>query len=181
MADWHDRREIFGRSSSSYEQSDWDCKFCGEKNFGSKGRRDCVACKSRKGDWKCLTCGEKIFASKTECRKCQGHGQAAPRPGDWTCSQVGCMEMNFGSRIVCRKCGQGKSMPVQNAIPIVPIVEPISMGNPCVICLDKVQTHLIAKCGHLCFCNVCGFALTKCPMCRITYEPGTDLIKVFAA
>lgn len=47
----------------------------------------------------------------------------------------------------------------------------------CVVCFDRDITILVSKCGHFCFCDVCGFALDKCPICRISYKPEKHLVK----
>ena len=58
------------------------------------------------GDWYCPSCKLHNFAKNNSCKDC---GKSNPNStitkeiGDWNCS---CGEMNFKSRVVCRKCGE---------------------------------------------------------------------------
>ena len=38
----------------------------------------------------------------------------------------------------------------------------------CVVCLDRVKTHILLPCGHICMCGTCsvGFVGQLCPLCR---------------
>jgi len=45
--------------------------------------------------------------------------------------------------------------------------------------MDKIKVMAITKCGHLLFCEVCGYALKECPLCREAYNPGTDLLRIY--
>jgi hypothetical protein len=56
-------------------------------------------------DWTCPDCGNNVFGSKDSCGKCGKWRAPAPKPGDWTCI---CTEVNFASRVACRKCGKNK-------------------------------------------------------------------------
>jgi len=52
-------------------------------------------------------------------------------------------------------------------------------GYDCVICMARPRTHLVAPCGHLCFCQQCaarmGATGTPCPICR---EPTQSVIQI---
>ncbi len=94
---------------------------------------------SKPGDWYCTQCNDLNFASRQQCRKCnhnrhddqstlkverqtsdttqlapidrmtnpvQPRNFHTPKKGDWNCS---CGELNFASRINCRKCNHTKS------------------------------------------------------------------------
>jgi|KBSMisStandDraft_5_1062788.scaffolds.fasta_scaffold466284_1 hypothetical protein len=50
--------------------------------------------------------------------------------------------------------------------------------NECVVCFEP-STHAIKKCGHFCVCEGCGLSLYICPVCRVEYDPKTDLLKIF--
>lgn len=51
-------------------------------------------------------------------------------------------------------------------------------NHECVICFSP-STHAITKCGHLCLCYECGVQLVRCPICTISYNHKTDLIRIF--
>ena len=55
----------------------------------------------------------------------------------------------------------------------------INGNNNCVICMDQPKIYAITQCGHLCLCDVCGFNINKCPLCRIDYNPDINLIKIY--
>lgn len=55
----------------------------------------------------------------------------------------------------------------------------INDNNKCIIYFENDKTHTITKCGHLCFCGICGFNLDKCSICRSIFNPDTDIIKIF--
>jgi hypothetical protein len=159
------------------EPGDWKCH-CGETNFKKRDKcRKCNLPKRKPGDWNCL-CGEMNFASRNVCRKCntnKGAIQLSPQPkiimkiGDWMCSNNNCNEHNFATRDLCRKCNAPKNAKS----------DPSNLE--CVICLSEPKTHAITKCGHLCYCNVCGFGIDKCPICRTPYDPDIDLLKIYNA
>ncbi len=52
--------------------------------------------------------------------------------------------------------------------------------TPCVVCMDKKATHVIAPCGHQCVCGECCVGVRKqygnCPVCRGSF---VSAIKVF--
>lgn len=62
----------------------------------------------KKGDWNCPQCGHLCFGSKDECYKCGARKPRDPikKKGDWECS---CGELNFASRLTCRKCSKPKN------------------------------------------------------------------------
>jgi hypothetical protein len=126
------------------------------------------------------------FASRTSCRKCSNPKQGSnanvnpapivPKPGDWNCEccirvnliRLGpkCSELNFGTRTQCFKCGEAKEGSSSKE------------SSECVICMEKPSRLLIASCGHLGLCEVCGPQVDKCPVCRVPFKP-EQLIKVF--
>lgn len=169
-------------------QGDWKCPECGYDNFASRdacGKCKCWRSKAfknqpiekKRGDWNC-PCGELNFASRTECRKCgkgkqsssntQNPSKTVPvaKPGDWYCA---CGTMNFGSRNACYGCGNPKE--TQN--------NQSNETETCIICMERKKDTVITKCGHLGYCNLCALNMNKCPICRVNYNPDTDLLKVF--
>jgi hypothetical protein len=53
--------------------------------------------------------------------------------------------------------------------------------GPCVICGERIKTHLFDPCGHLCACQSCGDEVMRqprssCPICRV---PSAKVIRVF--
>ena len=163
------------------EPGDWKCNSCQEINFKRRDRcRKCDVSKYQKttntkpNDWIC-ECSELNFASRSACRKCGKSKTGVPQQtngpvyemGDWYCSDANCKEMNFKSRTSCRKCGKGKTIQASND------------NDNCIVCMSDAKSQAIKLCGHLCFCDVCGFNITKCPICRINYNPDTDLLKIY--
>lgn len=180
------------------EAGDWKCS-CGEVNFKKRnGCRKCGKSKNgtgRSGDWNC-SCGELNFSSRSKCRKCDNSkpsnlGNSLPyqqpkaemKFGDWICPNNACNEHNFKVRDICRKCNTPKSSNNSNNNPNDNSNNPNdnlnNTDNTCVVCLDQPKTHAIIKCGHLCYCGICGFNLDKCPICREKYNPDTDMIKIY--
>jgi hypothetical protein len=171
------------------EPGDWKC-VCGEMNFKKRDIcRKCRKSKPKSGDWNC-SCGEMNFASRTACRKCGNvrlqnpplKPSFRPKPGDWICKQEKCGEHNFGFRDICRKClkpvrENPRSDSNNNSTNQSSDLE--SEEITCVICLTESRTHAITKCGHLCYCGICGFNINKCPICRVEYDPDNDLIKIY--
>lgn len=165
------------------EPGDWKCS-CGEMNF--KKRDNCRKCRKSKngkghsGDWDCQ-CGEFNFSSRNKCRKCDNSKPGGTisvqqtntgiKFGDWICPNTDCNEHNFRVRDICRKCNSPKTIQEKT--------QDDELGNVCIICLDQPKTHAIVKCGHLCYCGVCGFNISVCPVCRRIYNPDTDLLKIF--
>jgi hypothetical protein len=167
------------------EPNDWMCSACSHTNFRKRDTcRSCGTPKNRKlGDRICPNCDDLNFASRTSCRKCNTQLPPNNQPvkplelnklriGDWICPKNDCKELNFASRNKCRKCNSDK---------ITQPIQPTQSNddNICIICMSDNKTHVITKCGHLCYCGVCGFNINKCPICRVTYNPDTDLLKIF--
>ena len=78
---------------------------------------DAIFDMSKRGDWFCPQCGKNNFASRNKCFGCgcfrsKADNQNNPtsantiKSGDWNCT---CGELNFASRIVCRKCSNPKN------------------------------------------------------------------------
>jgi hypothetical protein len=116
------------------------------------------------------------------------------RQDDWICPKESCKEHNFKIRYVCRKCFTPKpstnvsvssnstsSTDLDNTLVSNPDNASSEAGSElCSICFDRQKTHAIKKCGHLCFCEVCCYALNKCPICRESYNSDTDLLRIFS-
>jgi len=139
------------------------------------------------GEWICTndSCKEHNFASRMSCRKCHTVKTSVEvtslyRPGDWICTNNLCNKHNFASRTSCHKCNAPRSSPnseltTTNTQSVKPSDSPEDI---CVVCMTKPKTHVLLKCRHLCLCDICGFALNKCPICRESYNPDTDLFKI---
>lgn len=177
--------------------ADWVCIQCNFNNFGSNDKcKKCGCFRSKslgnknieikKGDWKC-SCGNVNFASRINCRKCnkpklaedkQQYEQIVEvKPGDWLCLDINCKTNNFGTRTVCFKCGKPKKNDEQ-----------INNNNnnndnvelkTCIICMDRERNTCIKQCGHLGYCFECAYSMPRCPVCRIDYNPDTDLVRVY--
>jgi hypothetical protein len=135
-------------------------------------------------DWKC-PCGEINFKRRNNCRKCNNvkttsRSMIEKKPGDWMCPNINCNEYNFQFRDICRKCNTSKITQHQKEEKEKNIIDEDDGINVCVICLDQPKTHAITKCGHLCYCEIYGFNINKCPICRETYNPDNDLLKIFS-
>ena len=55
----------------------------------------------------------------------------------------------------------------------------LKKDNTCVVCLDRDITMVITTCGHLCCCKDCGMDLKNCPVCRKSYNPRKELVRVY--
>jgi len=162
--------------------NDWYCK-CGNRNFSFRSKcRDCNAPKIgnststnqgptvKPGDWACQ-CGCNNFRTRDSCFKCRKPKtgeikQVVKEEGDWDCNKCG--NFNFKKRDLCFSCNSVK-----------PNIETTDDSVMCVVCLEKPKTMAVVKCGHLCFCDVCGYAMDKCPLCREGYKPNKHLLKIF--
>jgi ATP-dependent DNA helicase PIF1 len=60
--------------------------------------------------------------------------------------------------------------------PEPPISDDKAAKTECVICLDKLPTHVLTPCGHKCICGDCSDQVSECPLCRVSIE---QLIRVF--
>ena len=154
----------------------------------------------RVGDWICpnKNCNEHNFNVRYHCRKCgTPNTQSAYNiftGGDWVC--LNCNGYNFKIRDHCRKCGTSKnginpnpnsnpnpnpnSNPNLNLNPTPNLNTDTTDDNVCIICFDNPKMYAITKCGHFCYCMQCGFnkSITNCPICRVKYNPNTDLLKI---
>lgn len=184
------------RRRTRYEDHDWTCIKCRESNFGRNTKcRKCDSVKSKRGDWICSNCGDLVFASKSACSKCHTAKSGLPYQfsssfgsSDWTCPT--CQFLIYGKKDSCSKCHFKRSdlvvqQPPIETIKVVPEppghMEPVvSTDQSCVICLDAPRCFVLTTCGHLCFCNTCGYATNKCPLCRKSYNPDKDLLKIYA-
>lgn len=179
------------------EPGDWKCNNCFLMNF--KKRDKCHKCHMSKyakqdrssttgqrvGDWTC-ECSEHNFASRTACRKCgkQKNGEQYMQVnkyenGDWYCADTNCKELNFKVRTACRKCGKDKITQQTVISDDITIQQTTISNDNCIICMSEPKTQVITKCGHLCYCDVCGFNVDKCPICRTKYNPESDLLKIY--
>ncbi|XWV24877.1 RNA-binding protein cabeza [Tupanvirus deep ocean] len=185
---------------SNHRQGDWICH-CSALNFSL--RDTCYKCgdfrsKSvkprttiKRGDWNCVSCGELNFASRISCRKCFTNKNTneplyvagiTVKPGDWLCQVCKSPEYNFGSRTNCRQCGAAK--PTNNTI-----INSTNNNNNnttnndddqkcCKICFERPITVTFTSCGHVVCCDVCCYAMDKCPVCRKTYTEN-QILKIF--
>lgn len=188
---------------------DWTCH-CGANNFASRDKCfECDDFKSktfgrgassnmsssRSGDWKCSTCGDLVFASRTSCRKCGSTKQGLStvpsgvgvssfsiKPGDWQCKSCNSNDWNFGSRTECRNCGAPKESPVviQTTTQAITPVLAADSETECKICRDRPMSVAFTPCGHVATCDVCCYALDKCPICRKPYT-ADQIMKVYLA
>jgi hypothetical protein len=171
---------------STHKREDWKCN-CGASNFASRDK--CFICDDfksksikkethwKKGDWNCPSCHEINFASRSDCRKCflpktNTNNIMAPigrEHGDWQCIVCKNPKWNFGSRQTCRNCGADK-----NVLQINNLNKP----SECVVCMDRPITIAFTSCGHMGTCDVCCYAMDKCPICRAPYNT-EQILKVF--
>jgi len=75
--------------------------------------------------------------------------------------------LNFASRDACWKCNTLKKE------------ESFDFENMCIVCMDNPRELIIKNCGHFGLCLRCAMELTKCPTCMQSFNPDTDLIKVY--
>lgn len=187
------------RCNCTNRNRDTKCEQCGL--FKSKSENGVIASPSstsfvmKSGDWICCSCNDINFASRNVCRKCgknrplsaSSSSSSAQVPvfkeGDWYCSGMLCLTHNFGTRIVCYKCGKAR---VNNTSDNMNYKhekekeeEEEDDSKMCIICMDRPKNTCVKLCGHLGYCFECAFTLDKCPVCRISYNPNTDLIKVY--
>lgn len=57
----------------------------------------------------------------------------------------------------------------------------VKRENECVVCLERVKTHAVKPCFHLCLCEDCGLELfakpaPKCPMCS---KRGSKIVRIY--
>jgi hypothetical protein len=196
------KSRIFTKTNNQTKPNDGTC-VCGEINFSYRNvchkcgkDKPCTLVQSkrqttqfavRRHDWVC-SCGDTNFASRSACRKCGKNNpcgsntnlntninsnQSSPlisiKSGDWICTNDDCKYNNFGTRIVCFKCGKPKEQQNNNT----------EKDETCIICMDHQKNTCIKQCGHLGFCYECALNISKCPICRIDYNPDTDLVKVY--
>lgn len=180
------------RSKSGSKKGDWTCPLDKELNFasrstcrkcGSKNPSDNSETKGKPGDWTCAIDNELNFASRTSCRKCGSkkpnsitgiggnESEQKIKPGDWYCNVDSCKILNFGSRSECFGCGASK---VNNQTTNVD-----DKDESCIVCFERQTDTVITKCGHLGYCGICALSMKQCPICRISYDPSKDLLKIF--
>ena len=163
---------------------DWKCPDCGNLCFADK--KECFKCgkwkppQRKPGDWECEQCHKLNFARRSTCMGC-GTAKAPqpqpnlvrpkeaprPRPGDWRCH---CGENNFGSRVVCRECGEDR--------PVAGAKAEKEDESKCKVCFEK-DKDVKLPCGHYGLCIECAKAYDKCPFCRLPYEE-KQIEKVFS-
>ena len=176
---------------SNLKKGDWKCN-CGMVNFASRDK--CYKCgdfksksvgsnhkiNSQMRDWDCVDCEEHNFGSRMSCRECHSNRPNQPdlqqpveanhKPGDWLCQVCKSPEYNFGIRTNCRKCGAEKIAPVidQNKV------------EECKICLERPVSVAFTSCGHVVSCDVCCYAMDKCPICRQGYT-AEQILKIYVS
>ena len=183
------------------KKGDWVCN-CGVINFSS--RTQCYKCNKNKGDqsktettsflprsgdWYCNKCNDLNFSNRTSCRKCSNPKTEAKvvitNKDDWTCPNTGCKELNFAFRDICYKCNTLKIKASTNNIDNKEGGKDNTKGDEddddkyCIVCMEREKNMAIIKCGHLCLCSICGYALDQCPLCREPFNPDEHLIKIF--
>ncbi len=52
-------------------------------------------------------------------------------------------------------------------------------NGTCIICFDRSINTSITVCGHFGFCFECASSMNSCPICRIGYDPNTNLQRTF--
>jgi len=122
--------------------------------------------RTKRPDWMCPNCNFLIFGSKDRCSKCnheRGSFPNTPRP-----------DVPIETELV------PESVPVSESVSVPVLPASIAESNLCVICYAASPTHAIKVCGHFCYCETCGFATNKCPLCRAPYDPDTDLMRIFS-
>jgi len=158
-----------------------NCRACGaSKNSNAAPVPSGGGSGAKTGDWSC-SCGEHNFSSRTHCRKCQApkpsppssfltmvssfltgqpaassstnlQQQAATAPtkkGDWSCA---CGELNFASRVVCRKCGaspaSASASQASNSQHLAHSVVPMKPGDWNCVCgeLNFARNKCCRKC-----------------------------------
>lgn len=64
------------------------------------------------------------------------------------------------------------------AAPAAVITASAAAAAACVVCLDRIRSHIIAPCGHRCLCESCAASGTwsVCPICR---QAATAVMRVF--
>jgi hypothetical protein len=176
---------------------DWTCKCC--NYFNTQAHKKCSHCGAEALDWPC-SCGEINFSSRQQCRKCSlpraqpmwmpsslppNQSVASPsiasayvaKPGDWICPS--CQDLNFASRLACRRCkGQKPALSASVAEP----------SNPneglCAVCYSEQANTCLVTCGHIAVCWECGLNCLErnipCPVCRVPFKP-VDLIRTYKA
>lgn len=157
--------------------------------------------KLKPGDKICNNCEEINFANRISCRKCNSvltsenvisstvnENNNIILSADWYCQTVGCNEYNFSKRISCRKCNTIKpDLTVSQNNSNTSIINSLiheddnndDDNNKCVVCLERTKTCVLLNCRHMCLCNVCVYALDKCPLCRQSYKSDKDILNVF--
>lgn len=199
------KTRITSRPTIEKKPGDWICSnsACSELNFAS--RNNCRKCNNAKstGLFGGLLNGLSV-TGLFDGTNTTPQPVFETRAGDWTCPNTSCNQHNFQFRDICRLCNTPKNS-LQNRETEVSrdeveenvvvsrdcVAGDSSTSNlrsedadnepdTCVICLDQPKTHAITKCGHLCYCGLCGFNINKCPICRETYNPDTDLLKIFS-
>jgi hypothetical protein len=139
----------------------------------------------RASDWWCKNCNFKVFGSKPRCFGCsapnpefkqQEKTANTTKPGDWMCPV--CHINNFASRGSCFKCNTPKSKfellfsPAVSPSVLAPALPapapPIAEDDSkmCAICIEKPSSYAFVDCGHFCTCDDCSKDLVNCPMCR---------------
>jgi hypothetical protein len=158
------------------KKKDWKC-ICGYINFES--RVECLKCNHPKATQANAPCNCPI-GNRLDCYKCKPtptnaamtFNTAELSKNDWKCTS--CSEINFSKRIKCRKCNKSKD----EAESKEEMDDPLN-NNTCIVCFEREKDTVLLKCKHMHTCLVCSLNMKKCPVCRVDYNPDTDVLKVF--
>lgn len=164
---------------------DWVCG-CGELNFSS--RTNCRKCSKEKNSSSNTSNGtSNLSNSITNTIVYEA------RLGDWKCTNCNSNKLNFASRTHCVNCGLLKltspntntvSKPedtksaLNNEIKENNIATEDDSRLECRICMERPISIVFTGCGHMTCCDVCCYAMDKCPMCRKKYTE-SQILKVY--
>ena len=146
------------------------------------------------GDWRCTACNstEWNFGSRSNCRTCgaakvtqpanlqmqQSYSQVYSLPYSQAYSQPTFTPVQpvqpWKERIAPVKVDREFVKTNSQVQPVQP-VQSISQStvnlapNECKICYDRQISVAFTPCGHTVSCNVCCYAMNKCPICKKPY------------
>lgn len=179
-------------------KNDWECASCQEINFAARTNcRKCSTARNvytnnnstinpptitvteslnliRPGDWKCTRCGstELNFGSRSNCRTCgaakisQSINQSINQPNTQSINQPFNQPFNQSiNQSINQPFNQSSNQPFNS-----PLNQSTTQSsNECKICYDRPISVAFTPCGHIVSCNVCCYAMNKCPICKKPY------------